>query len=902
MALLRLGIKSVRAHPARLILTGLAVVAGVAFVTGSFVISDSLKSVFGTLVSDANADVDARVQPEEIDFGDGATVSDSLPAELEALPEVEAAFGVVAPYEEESFNPFVALDDEGNQVVPEGPPVLSFSWIDDPQGTIGGVEISEGRAPEQYGEMVLLDAYATALGAQVGDTISVVTLNDGVQDFEMVGVVTFEASGGAWFILFDLESAQQLYGREGELSTISLRSAPGVSTDDLVAVVADELPNGIEVIDAQTAIEQDTAEFEGIINIFRNILLAFAIVALFVSLFIIYNTFKILVTQRIREFGVLRAVGATAGQLTLSVVIEAAFLGLMSSIVGLLAGIGVAQLITALLKATGGFPDTSTVLTSQTVIIAFVVGIGATVFASLVPAWSARRISPVEAMRNEGLPSGGRRPRLIIGTICTVLGVVGLGLGLFGGGSTSTVLTWLGIGALLTFLGAALLSELFGGPMVNVIGSRTGRRVTSVLLIVGGLGLVVLGINAVSDGSFVGIGTALLGVLGAAAGVFLASNAFSSSQLAGDLARQNAVRNPDRTASTATALMIGLALVTTVSVMGQSLKATFSEALTTSINADLYIFSDTDSFSSSLTTEIAALDGVEEVGEFTDVPVQYVTDDVVGAVTTFDTRPGEDLVRFGLEDDASPIDDGSGVWASATSADERGWARGDTIELRFEDQQTQAFTIAGLFDDDAVVSTDLIIDRQTVLEHYDDLDVDFGGVRLADGADPEATKAAAQALADDVSGVNVLDTGEIRDQANSQIDALLLIVNGLLAFTLVVALIGIINTIALSVSERTREIGLLRAVGMTRTQLARSIRWEAVMVSVFGALLGIALGVLFAYAAIQAIPAGIINEVSVPWVTLGTIVMLAAVLGVLAAVIPGWSAGRKNILAAIASE
>lgn len=900
MTLLRLALKGIKAHPLRLILTGLAVLIGVSFVASSFIISDSLKELFGALGADANAGIDATVRPIEEDFGTYEPLDESLVDRVAAVPEVGGVEPAVFP--SNFFSQYVALNAEGEEVVPTGPPVIVFSW-NGPRDD-DGFRLIEGRPGRSTDEVVLDDNYVEALGASIGDRIRFNTA-DGEQTFTLVGTVSFEANAGAYFVLFDFLSAQTLFEKEGQVDQISLFTAPGVTESEMVAAVAPLLDEDTEVVGQTVVVDESAEDFNQIINIFRNILLGFAIIALFVSLFIIYNTFAILVSQRTREFGLLRAIGATSDQILISVVLEALVVGFFASIMGLGGGVVVAKGIKALLSANGGFPETKTIITSWTVLIALGCGIGATVASVIIPAYSAGRISPVAAMRNESPPKASLNIRIAIGTAITVIGLALVGLGLFTLSGITPIIAALGSGALLTFLGVAALSVLFAGKAVSAIGSSFGRKLITVFLIVGGVGLVAVSVSRVAAGSYLSAASAVVGLVSAAAGLLLASNAFSQNQLAGHLARQNASRSPRRTAATATALMIGLALVTTVSVMGESLKASFVETADNSIHADVFIYNEAAGESGIVPADLALTladgSGVGLLSPFR-LGLARVGDDDVLPLSAWDSSTGGALIEFEASPGSLPLS-GPSMLVHENELADRGWSIGDQIPIEFEDGAVETMTVAGEFVYNSLLKRPVIlVDLETYNAHYPDADDTYVALNFADGADPETVVEFTKAETNRYPNALAVNQEEFRQNAETQVDSLITTVNAMLGLTLVIALLGIINTIALSVTERTREIGLLRAVGMTRQQLARSVRWEAVIVSVFGAILGIILGMLFAYAAIRAVPDGILGTMAIPYQTIGTIIMASAVVGVLAAVIPAYFAGRKDVLAAIASE
>ncbi len=940
----KLAFRGISKSLGRLALTVLAITLGVGFVSGSFIISDSLGKVFNGIVELANQNLDARIQPIDDDsFGQQpGEIPNSLLDEVLALDEVEAVEGFVIY---DGINAFIGLDADGEPQIPTGPPILAFGGDGD-LSEEGGFELLAGASPLGEGSVAIDDAQAEALGAEVGDTVTFQTPT-GLQDFTIDGIVSFPA-GGTWFTLFDLATGQQQFDKVGVLDEIEVQASSGVLPSDVLSAVEPLLPTGVEVIDQAQASSDDSDEFNQVISILGNILLGFALVALFVSLFIIYNTFAILVSQRIQEIGMLRAIGAGRGQIRSTIFIEAILVGVIGSALGIVCGIGVAELIKALFESQGGFPETGTVVSLRTVVVALIVGLIATLISALLPAFKAGRISPVEAIRNEGVPSSSGRTRVLVGALITVVGLVAVGYGLTGSAGLSGTLALLGVGAVLTFVGVALLSGLFAGVAVQALG-RSGPvgflgTISGILLLVGGLALLVGGIGSVVFGSgitgeivvegrdgaddqvftpptganrvitilfgalFGGLGAMFLlsGPRALVDGVRLLIDSFRSGSEAkmATIARENAARSPQRTAATATALMIGLALVTLVSVLGQSLKTSLTSVLENSIGADLFVSTEFgEPLPDELAAELLGLDGIEAVSEYRTIPIRLGGPD--GDVYTadgFTATTGESVLTYDLtEGGFDGVSDGSAVLVTRSLADDRGLAAGQTLGVEFEDGVTEELRIAGVFDNENFTNGSLLMDNSLLLSHEEDAPVEAIGATIASDADVAATSENAKELGSNYPSVEVFNSDDLQRELESGINGLLVLINGLLGLALVVAFFGVVNTIVLSVLERTREIGLLRAVGMTRGQLQSTIRWEAIMVSLFGALLGILLGILFGIAGVRAIPDTVIDKVAIPWTTLIVIVVMAGLIGVLAAYLPARRAAKLNPLDAIAS-
>lgn len=840
----KLILRGIAASKGRLFLTMLSIIFGVAFVSGSFILADSLRSVFNKVSEDIFAGVDAvvRVPEGEISNNNNPTrfdesVGDQL-ASVDGVGSIEPGIS--------GFELVYTLDSEGEIVRPQGPPVLTFSWAGPSE--MSALTLIDGTAPT--GQQVAIDvAQAEQGNFAIGDTISVSTPG-GLEDFELSATVEF-GSPGAMFVVFDLPTTQRVLGEPGQIDGITVAAADGVSTSELVANLQAASPEGIEVVSATTAEEETQAEFGEFIDIFGNILLGFALVTLFVSIFIIYNTFAILVSQRKKQMGLLRAIGASGSQVRAMVLVESFVVGIFASIAGLFAGIGVASLLKWIFSQGGGaFPDGPLEIRLRTIIVVMVVGVFVTVVSAIAPAFRASRISPLEALQDTGSSERSMRFRIITGSLVLVPGVILLALGLLGtSGSTSGVLTLLGFGSVLTFIGVAMLSALFAGRASSILGSPVeGFRGT-----------------------------------------------------VGRIARDNASRNPQRTAATATALMIGLALITGVSVLASSIIATFNDLLEDSLTADVFIFEEAQGlpFSPLLVDELNELDETGPVAGFITVDV-LVGDDVV-TVDGFDGQVGSEIISISMLSGDNTIDPGQ-VLVLEDEAEDLGVGVGDTLTLTFEDEQSETLEVAGVFETNSILEGSLYVDRSTIAAHQIVEGVGFVGLKYAEGVSGADGRPAVDAVASEFPQLAVQDNSEFQEGIEDQVSQILIIVNALLGLCLIIAFFGIINTMALSVLERTREIGLLRAVGMTRRQLRSSVRWEAVIVGVFGALLGVIMGVLLAYAGITALPDEFITQTAIPWASLVFYVLLGAVLGVVAAYFPARRAAKLNILDAISTS
>ncbi len=851
--MLKLVRRGIVANIGRLILTLISVTLGVAFVSGSFVLADSLRAIFNQVSEDAFSGVDAQIRAVEPELNSGQDLvrfDGSLVDEIAALDEVDYAEGGLFVFEQT-----YTQDADGEIVRPPGPPVFSGSWAG--PSPASAFTLVEGEAP--VGQQIAVDeAQASAGDFSVGDTIIVTVPTGEPQEFELSGLIDFGdgGTGGAYFILYDLPTLQRVLGVEGNLiDSIVVTASPGTDGDDLLAAIDSTLPDGLEVLSSEEVIADQQEQFGTFIDIFGNILLGFAVVVLFVSIFIIYNTFAILVGQRTKQLGLLRSIGASGSQIRAMVLIEAVIIGVAASIVGLFGGVGVAWLLKQLFSTGGGsFPDGPLRILPRTIVVVVVVGLLVTILSAILPAVRASRVSPLEAVRDGGQRERSMRFRILAGAAVLVPGLAALLFGMFGDiEGTAPRLAAIGGGAALTFLGVAMLSALFAGRAASVLG---------------------LPAEAVKG-------------------------------ITGRLARDNASRNPQRTAATATALMIGLALITGVAVLTESLLRTFDEVLEESITADLFVFEEAQGlpFSSVI---IDQLDALPEVGEVTGfAPVEAKIDETVESVSAYDTETGSSVVNIGVVDGAVEGPDGlgpDGIGVLASKAETVGLEIGDTVTIELEDGFTTDLTVKAIYDEDTLVGAPFVVDRDLTSPHLNVDNVGFVGLTYADGVEPDVGRAAVEDVTSNFAQLTVQDNTEFKQQTEDQVGQLQIVINGLLVLCLVVAFFGIVNTMALSILERIREIGLLRAVGTTRRQLRTAVRWEAVIVAVFGSLLGIAMGLLLGWAAVVAIPDTFISKVGIPWLSLVIYLLVGAVLGVVAAFFPATRAARMNVLDAIAYE
>jgi len=836
-----------RARWGRNVFIGLAIMLGVSFVAGSFVLADSMRKTFNNLFTELTEDVDLEVR-SSLTVDNIEAVRDPVPASL--ADDIAAVDGVAIV--EPGLARFAQmLDKDGEPVETQGAPALGVSWTG-PSG-ISGVAMKEGEAPAGPGEVAIDKATADKEDYEVGDDIRIV-FDTGTESFQIVGLVGLGNSdgfGGATLAMFDPATAQQVLGAGDSYDTIDMTLDDGADPAAVQAAIEDILPPRTEVVTGAQVAEETADDINSIISIFGNGLLAFAFITTFVSAFIINNVFGITISQRLRELALMRAVGASTKQVRRMIVAEALIISITATVLGILGGLGVAKALIALFNAAGaGFPPTPLVLQPRTVIFASVVGIGITLLSVLVPARRAAKIPPVAAMRPElGFAALGASRRLIAGAVATIIGAILFLIGLFvSPGGTIGLIALAGGGAIAIFLGVASLSTTVARPVSRLLGAPIQRL----------------------------FGTP------------------------GQLARENASRAPRRTARTASALMIGIALVSAASVFASSLRDTFSRILDQSITAD-YIVSD-ESFQGLpplVAENLTQLDVVEAVSPFRQIFATVEDDDK--QFTAVDPVAFPLLVDIDVTsgDFEALADDG--LMVHKDPAGDLGLEVGDTVEATFQNGVERTLTVSGIFDDGSLSNWYFSIGTLEAVSQMPPRDL-FVLARLADGVDPDVARPEMQAALVDFPQADLQSNAEFREQQEDQINQLLALITGLLSMAMVIAIVGIAITLALSVFERTREIGLLRAVGMTRRQLRRTVRWEAVIVSVFGAVVGIVVGLALGVALSLAVPESIINGITIPYSTIIVVLIGAILAGVLAAWYPARKASKMDVLQAIATE
>jgi putative ABC transport system permease protein len=747
------------------------------------------------------------------------------------------------------------IDKNGDPLGGHGAPSFAFSVG---PGRFDPLTYVEGGRPSAGDEVVIDKQSAETAGYAVGDQVELA--GRGATDrYTLVGIATLgdvDSFGGASMALVTLPEAQRLTGKPGQFDNIEVAAADGVSPQQLVTALRDGLPRSVQVETGQQNTQSQKDDVGDFIGFLKTALLIFAGVALFVASFLIFNTFSITVAQRTREFAMLRTLGANRRQIIGSVATEALLIGFGASVVGVLAGIGFAPAINALFKALQiDLPNSGTVIAARTVIVGLALGTGLTVLAALVPAIRATRVPPIAGLREGAVleTPRGRGRRAAAAVVLMVVGLAGMFGGLFGVLHPGGV--WVGAGAVAMFLGVALLSPRLVAPLASVVGRPLER--------------------------FRGI--------------------------PGRIARENAVRNPGRTAATAAALMIGLALVSFVAVFAAGIRGSINNAIDKTFAGDL-VLANTDGFSDIPVRTVSAVSRIDGVKVAS--PLRYTQNDVQGAsgggyltlvdprtatqVLTLDWKDGDEGLLGNLGPNDAVIDE---KWGG-----ENDLGIGDRFQARTPTGQTIAYTVRGTFTDNTDFMGDYVASDVNAAAYDEQGNATNVFVALDGSVDTETVRARVDSvLAKQFPTVESQNQQELKDSIAAQLNTLLGVVYALLLLAVIVSLFGIVNTLALSIHERTRELGLLRAVGTSRRQVRRIVRYESVITALIGAVLGSILGVVFAVVVSRPLAdEGFI--LSIPVATLIALLVLAVIAGIVAAIGPARRASRLDVLEALAYE
>jgi putative ABC transport system permease protein len=857
----RVALRGLAGRKLRAALTAIAIVLGVAMISGTYVLTDTVQRAFNTLLVDSYAGTDAVVTGKGIEVSiDGEQppsppVDESLLDVVRGVDDVALATGSVLDEQNATI-----LTPEGESVSSEGWPTLAFGIDTDPAlSRFNPLNVLEGRWPAAANEVVIDAGTADKQDFQVGDTVEITTLQP-KQPFELVGVAKYgevDSLGGITFAVFTIPAAQALFGRERQYDAISVAAREGVSEEDLVSAIAPVLPRTAEVVSASAEAEEQADEVSEFTSIFRYFLLAFGAIALFVGAFVIFNTFSITVAQRTREFATLRTLGASRRQVLGSILLESLVIGILASLVGLALGVALAEGIEALFGSLGvDLPSADRVFATRTIVVSLAVGIGITLLAGLFPAIRATRVPPISAVREGATLPHGRFHRFTpwIAAVVVVGSLLLLARAMFTDelGTGDRLLSIAG-GVLLLFLGVAMLSSKLVQPIAAVVGSPARRA--------GGA--------------------------------------------AGRLASGNSVRNPGRTAATAAALMIGIALVSFIATLTNGMKASNREAIEEQIAAD-YVVTSLDGYEPFVAAagDALAASPVPEVvtsvrsdaGLVNDVTTEVggLEPDTIAEAYVFDWREGDESALAELAE--------SGAVVSSNYAEDHDISVGDTLTLRSTADRSAEITVVGTFEPPPFYPLIESVNVSTELfdELYDRPRNRWTWANVP-GEPREENRAELETALAGFPDTQLETREEWIQREDADFNQFISFLYVMLTLAVFVSIFGMINTLVLSVYERTREIGMLRAIGMTRRQVRRMIRQESIITALIGAAIGLPLGIFLAALVNRALSEYDVRF-AIPWVQLLVLTIVAIVIGILAAIMPARRAAKLNPLEAIAYE
>jgi putative ABC transport system permease protein len=850
--MLHVTLKGLIAHKTRFIATLLAVLLGISFLAGTMVLTDTITRAFNDLFADVNRGVDAYVRSAQKISGGGQgdaaqrrRLDDTLVATVAAVPGVEAA----EPQIIADFTQIIAPSGKALGRPGMGAPTLGGNWVT--TAALNPFRIAEGTAPAGDADVVIDRGSAQKGDIHVGDGITISVPNGGPAPFRVSGIATFGSADsplGATYALFTLPTAQRVLAQPGKIDGISIRAAGGISQDDVASRVRQALPAGTEVLTGAALTTENQNDFQQNIAVFTIFFGAFAAVSIVVGGFVIFNTFSIVTAQRSREMALLRAIGATRRQILTSVVIEALVVGFVGAVMGVLGGLLIAVALKALFSAIGlDIPATGLVLRPPTVIVGLVIGTLVTVLSALIPAVRASRVPPLAALRDVAVERTSlSRGRAITGVILGGGGVLMVLSGTLGGAAGGIV----ALGSLLVLVGTVVL-----GPVV----ARPATR--------------VLGLPA----------QAMKGVVGS-------------------MSRQNAMRNPRRTAATASALLIGVGVVSLLTVLYGSFRQSIDDQINRSFTGDVTVSTgsfDRGGVSPELARRLAALPQVSAAAALRFGHVD--SDGSLTRITAADPRVFNQVIDVETVAGSVATLSPDQIAIFEQTAKDRHIGIGDSIRFTFAETGEKAFTVTAIYHRGDIAGEYLISTDAYDANVPNPLDalifVKFKpGVTFADG------RAAVEGVASAFPTVRVQDQNELKQTFEARIRSVFTFMLIMLLLAILIALLGIANTIRLSVYERTRELGLLRAVGMTRRQLRSSLRWESGIIATFGTVGGLLLGLFFGFAIVHSL--GRTQEVAFapPAALMLAILPIGAVAGVVASLRPASRAAKLDVLAAISTE
>ncbi|HEY9437429.1 MAG TPA: ABC transporter permease [Streptomyces sp.] len=841
--MLRTALRNVLAHKARLLMTVLAVMLGVAFVSGTLVFTDTLGNAFRNQSAKSYDDVAVAVTTP-MQRGDKMThaIDAATLKKIQNLDGVAEATGRVSG--------FAGVADPDGKLIGNGWSNTGANYFPGENGKDEQYAFTDGTGPAKDGQVALDKDTARKGKYHVGDQVRVAT-NGPVKEYALVGVFTTEdgaVNAGGSLVLFDTPAAQTLYLRPGEFQDVTITAEAGASDKRLLDAVKPLLPENADAQTGAVLADRQAKQIEDGLKNLNTMLLAFAAIALFVGVFLIANTFTMLVAQRTRELALMRAVGASRRQVKRSVLLEAGVVGVIASVTGFLVGLGLATGLRSAMGLLGGKIPAGPLVVSPTAVgAAFTVGVLITVLAAWLPARKAAKIPPVAAMSSVHAVASVKS-LVVRNSIGGALALLGAAAIIAGAASGADGRLTIGAGAFLALIGVIVLIPLLSRPVIALIRPLLRK---------------------------------LFGV-------------------SGKLAAQNAVRNPRRTGATASALAIGLTLVTGISVLGVTLGQAVDRITTDNVKADYMVsMASGDSLDESALTALQKADGVAAVSPQQSVWLTFGKKTLSASGVT----PGDVQKVFALKTVSGSLDSlGDGEIAVAEkTAKSNGWKTGSTLPVTYSDDTKGKVSIGAVYEENEFVSP-ILISKSVADPHERVIDIREVWLKMDGGATATNEKAVVEALGDNPA-MSVMDRQDIRDMFGGFVNTALNIMYGLLAMALIIAVLGVVNTLAMSVFERRQEIGMLRAIGLDRRRIKRMIRLEAVVISLFGAVVGVGLGTFLGWAIGRTLASAIPQySLVIPWDRLAVFLALAGFVGVLASLWPARSAARLNMLTAIKTE
>ncbi|MFF3504128.1 ABC transporter permease [Streptomyces sp. NPDC003247] len=859
MTVLKTSMRNFLAHKGRMALSAVAVLLSVAFVCGTLVFTDTMNTTFDKLFAATSSDVTVSAKNAsdtgETTSGNGRppVVPSGVLGEVRAAEGVKSAEGTV-------FSTSVTVVDAGKDSLSptSGGPTIVGSWNGNDARTM---EITDGAAPTTADQIMVDADTADKHGLKLGDEIAVISAV-GTHTAHISGIAAFQVTNpGAAMFYLDTETAQKtLVGASDVYTNINVTAAAGVSDAQLKKNVTAALGGAYKVQTAEEVADANQQNVGDFLNVMKYAMLGFAGIAFLVGIFLIINTFSMLVAQRTREIGLMRAIGSSRRQVNRSVLAEALLLGVVGSVLGVGAGVGIAVGLMKLMGMTGMNLSTDDLTVAWTTpVIGMVLGVVVTVLAAYLPARRAGKVSPMAALRDAGAPADAKAGvvRAVLGVLLTGAGVYGLYLATAAEKAGEGSL-WLGLGVVLTLIGFVVIGPLLAGGVVRVLGAVLLRAFGPV----------------------------------------------------GRMAERNALRNPRRTGATGAALMIGLALVACLSVVGSSMVASATDQLDKSVGTDFIVQSDSGQLiTPQAVRAVKSTPGLERVTEYKLLDADLTTPDgrtskgqtINAADPSYAQDVRTETVAGDLADAYRP--DSMSVFEGF--AEEHGLTLGSPVKVDFEDGTTATLTVRAITSDEVVIDKGAMYASVATVAEYvpaDRMPLDALVFATAEEGRQDAAYASLKSALHDYPQYTVRDQTDYKEALKDQIGQMLNLIYGLLALAIIVAVLGVVNTLALSVVERTREIGLMRAIGLSRRQLRRMIRMESVVIALFGALLGLGLGMGWGATAQQLLALEGLTVLDIPWPTITGVFVASAFVGLFAALIPAFRAGRMNVLNAIATD